>query len=52
MEAILEKLAADISIEEVLEDHPRLERADVLAALDYARRVLGTDELFPHVATR
>lgn len=45
VELLLEKLAADISIEEILVDYPRLTRDDVLAALDYARAALGTDEL-------
>lgn len=43
VEVIIEKLAADISIEEVLEDYPRLTRHDVLAALAYARGVVGTE---------
>jgi uncharacterized protein (DUF433 family) len=49
VEIILEKLAADISIEEVLEDYPRLTRQDVLAALAYARGVVGTEEIVPRV---
>lgn len=50
VEAILEKLAADIPIEEILEDYPRLTRADVLAAIDYARQAVGTDEVIPAAA--
>lgn len=42
VEAILEKLAADIPIAEILEDYPRLTRADVLAAIEYARYAVGT----------
>jgi len=45
VELVLEKLAADIPIEEILVDYPRLTRDDVLAAVDYARAALGTDEL-------
>lgn len=45
VEILLEKLAADIRIEEILADYPRLTREDVLAAVDYARAALGTDEL-------
>ncbi len=37
VEAILEKLAADVPIDEILEDYPRLTRADVLAAIEYGR---------------
>ena len=51
VELILEKLAADMSIDEILEDYPRLEREDVLAALAYARQALGTDEIIPRIRT-
>jgi uncharacterized protein (DUF433 family) len=34
--AILGQLAAGRSIDEVIEDYPRLEREDVLGALEYA----------------
>ena len=51
VEVILEKLAADRTIEEVLADYPRLTREDVLAALAYARQVLGTDEIIPRIRT-
>ena len=33
---ILELLAAGASFEEILEDHPSLQREDILAALEYA----------------
>lgn len=33
VEFLLEKLAAGLSIETIVEDHPQLEREDVLAAL-------------------
>jgi uncharacterized protein (DUF433 family) len=38
VELILEKIAADIAIEEILQDYPQLTRADVLAAVAYAPR--------------
>jgi len=50
VEVILEKLAADISIEEILADHPGLAREDVLAAIAYARQAIGTDEIIPKAA--
>ena len=50
VEIILEKLAADFPIEEILTDFPQLSREDVLAALHYARQAIGTDELEPHLA--
>lgn len=49
VELVLEKLAADQSIAEILKDYPRLVREDVLAALAYARSALSTDELSPRV---
>jgi uncharacterized protein (DUF433 family) len=52
VELILEKLAADISIEEILADYPRLTRADVLAAIEYARHAVTADEVIPHTASR
>ncbi|MBI1851975.1 MAG: DUF433 domain-containing protein [Planctomycetes bacterium] len=51
VELILEKLAADQTIEEILNDYPRLERDDVLAAIAYARAVVGTDEIIPRTPT-
>ncbi len=50
VEAILEKLAADLSIEEILDDYPHLQREDVLAAVAFAACALGTDEYIPLVA--
>ena len=39
VEILLEKLAAGNSIEEILDDYPRLTREDVLAAVAYAECV-------------
>ena len=47
VELILEKLAAGESMEQVLQAHPRLTREAVLAALDYAVRVLRADVVYP-----
>ena len=41
VEQILRKLAADVSVEAVLRDYPRLTREDVQAALAYASDVVG-----------
>ncbi len=40
VDLILEKLAADVPIEEILEDYPHLAREDVLASVAYARSLL------------
>lgn len=42
---VLGQLAAGQSIDQVLEDYPYLERADVLAALEYAAVVVNEREL-------
>ena len=47
VELILEKLAAGETIEQILEAHPRLTREAVLAALDFAARVLKADVVYP-----
>ena len=49
VEIILEKIAADCTIEEILEDYPRLEREDILAAVAYARQAIGTEEFIPRM---
>jgi uncharacterized protein (DUF433 family) len=49
VEFLLEKLAGGLSIEEIVEEYPKLERADVLAALDYARSVLGSEHILPRI---
>jgi uncharacterized protein (DUF433 family) len=45
VEEILRKLAADMSVEEVLRDYPRLRKEDVLAALAYASDAVGAEEI-------
>ncbi len=47
VDLILEKLASGETVEQVLEAHPRLTREGVLAALDYAKRVLRSDIVYP-----
>ncbi len=45
VEVILDMLGSDMSIEHILEDHPELERADILACIQYAK-TLVTGEIF------
>ncbi len=47
VESILEKLAAGESIDQLLSEHPRLTRAHVLAALDFAAQALRADIVYP-----
>lgn len=39
--SLLELLASDMTIEDVLEDHPDLERDDVLAAIEFGALAAG-----------
>ena len=47
VEQILEKLAADESIEQILEAHPRLTKQAVLAALGFAAQAIRADVVYP-----
>lgn len=47
VESILEKLAAGESIEQMLEEHPRLSREAVLAAISFASEALRADVIYP-----
>ena len=46
VELILEKLSHGESIEVILEAHPHLTREKVLAAIDYAVKVLKSDVVY------
>ncbi|MBN2351547.1 MAG: DUF433 domain-containing protein [Spirochaetales bacterium] len=46
VELILEKIAHGESIESIVEAHPRLTREMVLAAVDYAVKVLKSDVVY------
>lgn len=37
VEVIIDMLSAGMTIEQIVEDHPELEREDILASLDYAK---------------
>jgi uncharacterized protein (DUF433 family) len=50
VEILLEKIAAGCSIDEILDDYPRLSREDVLAAVAYAREALSMDEIIPRLS--
>ena len=46
-ELILEKFAGGETIDQILDSHPRLTREGILAALDYASRMLRSDVVYP-----
>lgn len=47
---ILEKLALDPDIDELLKDYPRLNRDDIRACLAYAQAVINHEDVFPKVS--
>ena len=47
VELILEKIAAGETIEQLLEEYPRLTKEGVRAALHFAARVLRADVVYP-----
>lgn len=47
VDLILEKLSTGETIEQLLEDHPRLTREGVLVALKFAREALRADVVYP-----
>jgi len=49
VELILEKLAGDETIEDILRSYPHLNRAQILACLEYAHRSMSMDFVFPLV---
>lgn len=49
VELILEKLAAGETIEQILDAHPRLTRAAILAAIEFAAKALRADVVYPFV---
>ena len=51
VEFILESLAAGETPEELLEEHPRLKREDIQAALAFAAEALKADVIYPVVET-
>ncbi|MCP4428053.1 MAG: DUF433 domain-containing protein [Chloroflexi bacterium] len=49
VELILEKMAADETIEQLLAAHPRLTRQGIQAALAYAAQTMRSDIIYPTV---
>lgn len=47
VESILELLSSGMAIDEILADYEDLEREDILAALDYARRLSQINRIEP-----
>lgn len=47
VELILEKLAAGETVEQILDEHPRLTRQAIRAALAFASEALRADVIYP-----
>lgn len=47
VELILEKLAVGESVEQILDEHPRLTRETILAACAFAAQALKADVVYP-----
>ena len=47
VEGLLELLASGMTIEEIIEDHPDLERDDLLAALEFGALAAGLRRVVP-----
>lgn len=47
VENLLELLASDMTIEEIISDHPDLERDDLLAALEFGAAAAGMRRVVP-----
>ena len=50
VELILQKLAAGESVEDILSQHPRLTREQILACIDFAVKSLQSDFVYPFAA--
>ena len=47
VEMILQKLAAGESVDDILSQHPRLTRAQILACIEFAAKSLDADFVYP-----
>ena len=41
VEVILDMVGSEMTFEEILEDHPELEREDIIAAVNYAKLLVS-----------
>ena len=46
VELILELLSSGMSVDEIMQEYPHLQRDDVLAAIDFAAKSLKHEEVF------
>jgi len=49
IESVLKRVAEGKSIKEILEEYPQLKEEDVKAALEYAAKIVGMEEVLPFI---
>jgi uncharacterized protein (DUF433 family) len=49
VDAILRRIADEMTIEEILEEYPNLTKKKVKAALEYAERIIRGEDIIPKV---
>lgn len=47
VEFVLELLSSGMGFDQILEEYPDLKKEDILAALNYATRILRHEEVYP-----
>ena len=47
VEQVLRLLAQGLSFDEILKDYPHLKKDDIMAALLYAAKIMGKEEVYP-----
>lgn len=47
VELVLKKLAQNTDLNQLFKEYPRLTKADVQAALDYAAKTIEAEEIYP-----
>jgi uncharacterized protein (DUF433 family) len=50
VEQILKLLAQGLSSDDILKDYPHLKKDDIMAALLYAAKIMGREEIYPLTA--
>ena len=45
VEVVIDMLGSEMTIEEILDDHPELERADILACLQFAQKMVTGESI-------
>lgn len=50
VEQVLKMLALGLSAEEILKEYPHLTNEDIMAALLYAAKIMGSEEVYPVTA--